>query len=94
MLSFRFGIVTSVSATERPCRWFVQTADKVQTVVYVVVTFFGSMAAAVLLAKFGMESQAKPLVNFQNACCAGDDALTVPQPAQGSCCTVSFEAGA
>jgi len=40
------------------------------TMVYVVVTFFGSMAAAALLSKFGMERQVKPLMNFEAACCA------------------------
>jgi len=40
------------------------------TAVYVTVTFFGSMAAAALLAKLGMEGQVKPLMNFQASCCA------------------------
>lgn len=40
------------------------------TVVYVVVTFFGSMAAAFLLSKLGMEGQVKPLMSVQAACCA------------------------
>ena len=40
------------------------------TVIYVAVTFFGAMVAAMLLSKLGMESQVKPLVNFQAACCA------------------------
>jgi uncharacterized protein len=39
------------------------------TMVYVAVTFLGSMAAAFLLAKLGMEGQVKPLMNFQAACC-------------------------
>ncbi|HOO89363.1 MAG TPA: permease [Syntrophales bacterium] len=42
------------------------------TVFYVVVTFFGAMTAAALLAKFGMESEVKPLMNIQNACCMDD----------------------
>jgi len=40
------------------------------TAVYVVVTFLGSMAAAFLLSKLGMEGQVKPLMNVQAACCA------------------------
>jgi uncharacterized protein len=40
------------------------------TVVYVAVTFLGSMAAAFLLSKLGMEGQVKPLMNVQAACCA------------------------
>ena len=39
------------------------------TVVYVAVTFLGSMAAAFLLAKLGMEGQVKPLMSVQAACC-------------------------
>jgi len=40
------------------------------TVIYVVITFFGSMVAAALLSKLGMERQVKPQMNFQAACCA------------------------
>ena len=39
------------------------------TVVYVVITFFGSMAMAALLSKLGMEKQVKPLLNFEASCC-------------------------
>jgi len=39
------------------------------TVVYVVVTFLGSMATAAILSKIGMENQVKPLMNFQTSCC-------------------------
>ena len=38
------------------------------TAVYVVVTFFGSIIAAALLSRFGMESQVKPLLNIQEDC--------------------------
>ncbi|HRZ76159.1 MAG TPA: permease [Bacteroidales bacterium] len=47
------------------------------TVIYVIVTFFGSMAAAALLSKFGMGNQVKPLVNIQESCCPGEKK---PQP--------------
>ena len=62
------------------------------TMVYVVVTFFGSMVAAVILAKFGMERQVKPLVNYQSACCAeektkADAGLVTIQPAATGCCS-------
>lgn len=40
------------------------------TLVYVVVTFFGSMVMAGLLAKLGMENQVKPLINLQSSCCS------------------------
>jgi len=60
------------------------------TTVYVVVTFFGSMVAAALLSKIGMESQVKPLMNFQEACCADEtrpDATPVKiQSASAGCC--------
>ncbi|MFZ7111817.1 MAG: permease [Desulfatiglandales bacterium] len=40
------------------------------TVVYVVITFVGTMVLAGFLSKLGMEGQVKPLLNFQAACCA------------------------
>jgi uncharacterized membrane protein YraQ (UPF0718 family) len=40
------------------------------TVVYTVITFFGSMLTAALLSSLGMEAQVKPLANVQAACCA------------------------
>jgi uncharacterized membrane protein YraQ (UPF0718 family) len=39
------------------------------TAVYVVITFFGSMVAAALLSKMGMESQVKALVSLEASCC-------------------------
>ena len=39
------------------------------TAVYVVVTFFGSMGAAALLSKMGMESEVKALVGLEASCC-------------------------
>ena len=48
------------------------------TVVYVVVTFFGSMVIAALLSKMGMENQVKPLVNLQASCCA-EECKTEPR---------------
>lgn len=61
------------------------------TVVYVAVTFLGSMAAAFLLSKLGMEGQVKPLMNVPAACCAetGKPALVSlsprKQPAAADC---------
>ncbi len=62
------------------------------TTVYVVITFFGSMVAAGVLAKFGMEHQVKPLVNFHDACCADvkakpDAAPVLIQPVATGCCS-------
>lgn len=39
------------------------------TAVYVFITFLGSMVAAALLSKMGMESQVKPLVSLEAPCC-------------------------
>jgi len=76
------------------------------TVVYVVVTFFGSMAAALLMSRLGMEAQVKPLLQVRTACCNSDPALEIspvqilpsagccpPQTEmpQPSCCSVSFD---
>jgi len=63
--------------------------------VYVVVTFFGSMVAAAILAKFGMERQVKPLVNFQSACCADektkpDVGLVTIKSAATGCCSIEI----
>jgi len=60
------------------------------TLIYVVVTFFGSMLAAAILAKFGMEDQVKSLVNVQGDCCSGKTdkpavELVTIQPAAGCC---------
>lgn len=61
------------------------------TVVYVVVTFFGSMAAAFLLSKLDMEGQVKPLMNFQAACCAETSKPDLVSPrnqfAAAGCCS-------
>jgi uncharacterized membrane protein YraQ (UPF0718 family) len=74
------------------------------TMVYVVVTFFGAMAMAALLAKLGMERQVKPLMNFEASCCAAatnSDATalkTQPLPLitlptiDSSCCSANLEA--
>ncbi|MFB3925855.1 MAG: permease [Syntrophales bacterium] len=40
------------------------------TIIYVVVTFLGSMVMAGLLAKIGMERQVKPLINIESSCCS------------------------
>jgi len=67
------------------------------TALYVIVTFFGAMVAAMLLSKLGMESQVKPLVNFQAACCAEEktkpdaDLVTIQTFATGCCSTESTQ---
>ncbi len=40
------------------------------TVLYMVVTFLGSIAMAGILSKMGMEKQVKPLMNIEESCCA------------------------
>jgi uncharacterized membrane protein YraQ (UPF0718 family) len=61
------------------------------TVVYIIVTFFGSMATAVLLSKLGMESQVKPLATLRVGCCAEEaqpDFASVKAPsAAAGCCS-------
>jgi uncharacterized protein len=62
------------------------------TVVYVAVTFLGSMALAALLSKIGMENQVKPLMSFQTfSCCEeglqASPALVKMQPVIAGCCT-------
>ena len=61
------------------------------TVVYIVMTFFGSMAMATLLSKLGMEKQVKPLINFETTCCTKEtnsDATSLKtQPAAACCCS-------
>ena len=61
------------------------------TVVYVVVTFLGSMAMAAVLSKLGMEKQVKPLLNMESSCCTAvptsqDDPSKV-LPAAAACCS-------
>jgi hypothetical protein len=62
------------------------------TAVYVVITFFGSMAAAALLSKLGMENQVKSLVDIQSSCCAGEANPVAPpgliRPVAAGCCAV------
>lgn len=58
------------------------------TAVYVVVTFLGSMGAAALLSKMGMESQVKALVSLEASCC-GQEA----KPEVGPVKTASASAG-
>ncbi|MDD5242586.1 MAG: permease [Syntrophorhabdaceae bacterium] len=52
------------------------------TVIYMVVTFLGSMAMAALLSKMGMEKQVKPMVSFQTASCCKEGPQTQPAPAK------------
>jgi len=60
------------------------------TAVYIVITFFGSMAAAALMSKLGMENQVKPLVDMQPSCCAGEPMPVTPPvlvpPTAAGCC--------
>jgi len=61
------------------------------TVVYVVITFLGSMAMAAILSKLGMENQVKPLVGLESACCSEGSTPGVlavnNQPAAAACCS-------
>ena len=61
------------------------------TVVYVIVTFFGSMVMAALLSKLGMEKQVKPLLNIEASCCAAtshsEPAPLKAQPEAAACCS-------
>jgi uncharacterized protein len=62
------------------------------TVVYVAVTFLGSMALAALLSKMGMENQVKPLMSFQTSSCCGEGPKSPPtpvniQPVAAACCS-------
>jgi len=62
------------------------------TIVYVAVTFLGSMALAAVLSKIGMENQVKPLIGLQTTSCCRESTKAEPVPvkiqaaAQG-CCT-------
>ena len=59
------------------------------TLLYVAVTFLGSMAVAVLISRMGMEDQVKPLINLESACCssaAGCEAGAAKGDAAGSSC--------
>lgn len=62
------------------------------TVVYVAVTFLGSMTLAAILSKMGMEREVKPLVNLQTTSCCGESAKAEPalvgiQTTASSCCS-------
>lgn len=66
------------------------------TAVYVVITFFGSMAAAAILTRLGMEREVKPLANFQTSCCTGETKFEAASPknlpmALGCCSTESAQ---
>lgn len=52
------------------------------TVVYIIVTFLGSMALAAILSKIGMERQVKPLMGFQAASCCGEGPKVQPVPVE------------
>ena len=60
------------------------------TIVYIAVTFLGSMALAAALSKMGMENQVKPLLNFEAARCAEEArptaALLKAQSVAAGCC--------
>ncbi|SEM63276.1 hypothetical protein SAMN04489760_12830 [Syntrophus gentianae] len=61
------------------------------TAVYVVVTFLGSMVAAAVLSRLGMERQVKPLANFQTSCCAEETKFETASlktlPMAAGCCS-------
>jgi uncharacterized protein len=62
------------------------------TIVYVAVTFLGSMITAAVLSKFGMEKEVKPLLSFQAASCCAEapNHNTTPlksQPPAAACCS-------
>lgn len=62
------------------------------TVVYVIVTFLGSIAIAAILSKMGMEKEVKPLANFQTSSCCGESAKPEPalvsiQTPAAACCS-------
>ena len=61
------------------------------TVIYAIVTFFGSMALAAILSKMGMEKQVKPMMAFQSASCCREDSQSrrtsvKTQAATAGCC--------
>lgn len=61
------------------------------TVVYVIITFIGSMALAAILSKIGMERQVKSLMSFQTVSCCGENPKVRPaplkmQPVAAGCC--------
>lgn len=60
------------------------------TLLYVAVTFLGSMVVAALMSRMGMEDQVKPLLNLEGACCssaAGREAGAAKgDAADASCC--------
>jgi len=61
------------------------------TLIYVFVTFFGSMAMAAILSKMKMESEVKPLVGLETSCCdkeksQGSDPLKTI-PVKTACCS-------
>lgn len=61
-------------------------------VIYVGITFLGSMALAAVLSKMGMERPVKPLLSFQASSCCGESTKAPPpfpgnmQPAAAGCC--------
>ena len=62
------------------------------TVVYVAVTFLGSMVLAAALSKMGMENQVKPVIGLQTASCCGEGVKAGPVPLKiqavaPGCCT-------
>lgn len=52
------------------------------TVVYVAITFIGSMSLAAVLSKMGMENQVKPLMTLQVASCCGESPKAQPVPVE------------
>ncbi len=61
------------------------------TALYIVITFWGSIAMAATLSKLGMEKQVKPLMNLKSSCCStgtnADIETLKAQPAATACCS-------
>lgn len=68
------------------------------TVLYVIVTFAGSMVVASLLSKMGMENEVKPLVSLVGGCCATpttpEAGATKGKAAASACCSPAASAPA
>lgn len=61
------------------------------TALYIIITFFGSIAMAATLSKLGMEKQVKPLINLEASCCttgANSGIINLKShPAATACCS-------
>ena len=61
------------------------------TVLYIIITFFGSITMAATLSKLGLEKQVKPLMNLETSCCTtgANSGITNLKfhPAATACCS-------